>query len=116
MIAPSPDAPDRNTWRLLLGPALRVVDSLRDNGYGQLDFRLGGGTVLMFRFDHRISKDIGIFTYDARALSFLSPRLYEIAAQETDDYEEQANTVYRAARKEAATANPELDEALKGGW
>ncbi len=84
---------DRDTWRKLIGPALRVVDSLRDNGYGDLDFRLGGGTVLMFRFDHRISKDIDIFTYDAQALSFISPRLNEVAAREVVDYEEQANAV-----------------------
>ena len=75
--------PDADTWRRLIGPALRVVDSLRDSGYGELDFRLGGGTVLMFRFGHRISKDIDIFTYDAQALGLLSPRLNEIA--ETDE-------------------------------
>jgi hypothetical protein len=84
---------DKDTWRSLIVPALRVVDSLRDNGYGKLDFRLGGGTVLMFRFDHRISKDIDIFTYDAQALSFISPRLNDIAAREALDYEEQANAV-----------------------
>lgn len=83
---------DQNTWRLLMAPALRVVDSLRHNGYGEFDFRLGG-TVLMFRFDHRISKDIGIFTYDAQALSFISPRLNEVAAQELLSYDEQANAV-----------------------
>nr|WP_294543138.1 nucleotidyl transferase AbiEii/AbiGii toxin family protein [uncultured Rhodopila sp.] len=84
---------DRDTWRTLIGPALRVVDSLRHNGYGELDFHLGGGTVLMFRFDHRISKDLDIFTHDAQALSFISPRLNEVAAQEAVDYEEQANAV-----------------------
>jgi hypothetical protein len=84
---------DKDTWRTLIGPALRVIDSLRHTGYGELDFRLGGGTVLMFRFNHRISKDIDIFTYDAQALSFLSPRLNEIAAREAVDYEEQANAV-----------------------
>lgn len=50
--------PDKDTWRTLLASAPRIVDSLRTNGYGDLDFRLGGGTVLMFRFDHRVSKDI----------------------------------------------------------
>lgn len=84
---------DEHTWRKLMAPALRVVDSLRDNGYGDLDFRLGGGTVLMFRFGHRISKDIDIFTYDAQALSYLSPRLNEVAERESQGYEEQPNTV-----------------------
>ena len=85
--------PDRETWRLLLRPALRVVDSLHQHGYGRLDFRLGGGTVLMFRLDHRISKDIDLFTNDAQAIGFLSPRLNEVAAAEAQDYEEQANSV-----------------------
>ena len=85
---------DENTWRKLIGPALRVVDSLEEAGYGKLDFRLGGGTVLMFRFDHRISKDIDIFTHDAQALAYLSPRLNGIAERESPlGYEEQANAV-----------------------
>lgn len=84
---------DRNTWRALLAPALRVIDSLQVNGYGTLDFRLGGGTVLMFRFDHRISKDIDIFTYDAQALGFLTPRRNPVAEQVAASYEEHANVV-----------------------
>jgi hypothetical protein len=86
-------AVDGTTWRKLIGPALRVVDSLPKAGYGDLDFRLGGGTVLMFRFNHRISKDIDIFTYDAQALTYLSPRLNEVAEHESLGYEEQANAV-----------------------
>ncbi len=84
---------DKDTWRKLIVPALRVVDSLRGNGYGDLDFRLGGGTVLMFRFGHRVSKDIDIFTYDAQALAYLSPRLNEVADRESLNYEEHANFV-----------------------
>jgi hypothetical protein len=74
-------------------PALRVIDSLVDNGYGQLAFRLGGGTVLMFRFDHRISKDIDVFTDDAQALSYLSPRLNDLTAAAAAQYEEHPNVV-----------------------
>lgn len=83
----------RETWKSLMRPALRVVDSLRVAGYGELDFRLGGGTVLMFRFDHRISKDIDLFTDDAQALGFLSPRLNDVSAALVSDYQEQANSV-----------------------
>ncbi len=85
--------PDRDTWRDLLRPALRVIDSLKSNGYGALDFRLGGGTVLMFRFDHRVSKDIDVFIDDAQALGFISPRLNEVASREADAYQEQANSL-----------------------
>ena len=93
MPAPTDRTFDNDTWRKLIVPALRVVDSLRGNGYGELDFRLGGGTVLMFRFGHRVSKDIDIFTYDAQALAYLSPRLNAVAERESPDYEEQANFV-----------------------
>ena len=84
---------DQDTWRLIMASAPRVVDSLRHNGYGKLEFRLGGGTVLMFRFDHRVSKHIDIFTYDAQALSFSSPRLNKVAARGSLTYEDQANTL-----------------------
>ena len=88
-----PNSVHRDTWRLLLAPALTVIDSLQTNGYGALDFRLGGGTVLMFRFDHRISKDVDVFTYDAQALSYISPRLNEVSEGIARMYEEHANVV-----------------------
>lgn len=91
--------PDENTWRKLMVPALLVIDSLRDS-YGVLDFRLGGGTVLMLRFGHRISKDIDIFTHDAQALSYITPRLNEAAERVATAYEEQAN-VAKLLRPEA---------------
>ena len=81
------------TWRGLLSTALQVIESLQGAGYGRLAFRLGGGTVLMFRLHHRISNDIDLFIDDAQALSFLSPRLNETAAALTSDYQEQANAV-----------------------
>ena len=84
--------PDRDTWRGLMRVALRVIDSIRPT-YGPLDFRLGGGTVLMFRFDHRISKDIDIFMHDAQALSYLTPRLNEAVEKIVDEYQEHANFV-----------------------
>jgi len=85
--------PNRDTWLKLIGPALRIVDSLRHNGYGELNFRLGGGTVLMFRFDRRISKGIDLFTNDAQALGYISPRLNDVAAYGILDYQEQANAL-----------------------
>ena len=86
-------AADANTWSTLLSPALRLIDSLDAAGYGRLDFRLGGGTALMFALQHRISKDIDIFFDDAQALGFLSPRLNETAAALARDYAEQGNSL-----------------------
>lgn len=74
-------------------PALRIIRSLEANGYGKLDYSLGGGTVLMLRFDHRVSKDIDVFTYDAQAIGFVTPRLNEVAEQVAVEYEEQSNFV-----------------------
>lgn len=83
----------KDDWRPLMRQALRVVDSLVDRGYGHLDFRFGGGTVLMLRFDHRLSRDIDLFFDDAQALGFLSPRLNPIAETVARRYQEQANSV-----------------------
>ena len=54
---------------------------------------MGGGTVLMLRFRHRLSKDIDWFGYDAQWLSLLTPRLNETAAGIAQDYAEQANAI-----------------------
>ena len=86
-------AADANTWSTLLSPALRLIDGLGAAGYGRLDFRLGGGTALMFALQHRISKDIDIFFDDAQALGFLSPRLNGTAAALGRDYAEQGNSL-----------------------
>ena len=84
--------PTTETWRSLLAAAMRIVASVKD-GYGPLDIRMGGGTVLMFRFGHRVSKDIDLFIHDAQALAYLSPRLNDAAAQGILDYQEQANAI-----------------------
>ena len=72
-------------------PALKIVDSLETNGYGEPDFRIGGGTVLMFRFDQRTGKDIDIFTHGARTLSYISLRLNVVAERKSRGYEKQPN-------------------------
>jgi hypothetical protein len=77
----------------LLPEAPRIIDSLQGNGYGTLDFRLGGGMVLIFRFDHRVSKDIDVFIHDAQALGFLSPHLNDVAGMGLLEYQEQANAL-----------------------
>lgn len=93
MARPAVAAPTPDTWRGLLPAALRIVEGLRDNGYGPLDMRMGGGTVLMFRFGHRVSKDIDLFIHDAQALACLSPRLNEAAGHGVLEYREQANAI-----------------------
>jgi hypothetical protein len=52
-----------------------------------------GGAVLMFRFEHRLSKDIDFFMYDVQRLSLLTPRLNDTTAAMTKKYLEQANGI-----------------------
>lgn len=49
-------------WQALLPRALVLIEEIRRHG-GVIDpfWTLGGGTVLMFRHRHRLSKDIDIF-------------------------------------------------------
>lgn len=43
----------------------------------------------MFRYSHRLSKDIDIFVPDPQYLGFVTPRLGDTAADLTEDYTEQ---------------------------
>lgn len=54
----------QGTWQSLLQNALVLVDEIRRHG-GRADpfFTFGGGTVLMLRYQHRLSKDIDTLTY-----------------------------------------------------
>ena len=76
-------------WEVLLYRAMRLVEDIRIHG-GLADpfWTLGGGTVLMFRYAHRLSKDIDIFVPDPQYLGFVTPRLSDTAASLTEDYTE----------------------------
>jgi hypothetical protein len=82
-----------NAWSAIIASAYALFDDLARKGYENPPFSLGGGTVLMFRFKHRLSKDIDFFGYDAQWLSLVSPRLNETAAAMASNYVEQANGV-----------------------
>ncbi len=75
----------------MLSFALAIFDDLRARGFGAPDVVLGGGTVLMMRLHHRLSKDIDLFLHDAQWLGFLTPRLNEQVTARS--YSEQANSV-----------------------
>jgi hypothetical protein len=52
-------------WSSLLQHAFTILDDLKQHGGIQNPFwTLGGGTVLMLRHQHRLSKDIDIFVPD----------------------------------------------------
>jgi hypothetical protein len=69
-------AEDRlRAWEVLLARALEIIDSLGASGITLEDWSFGGGTVLMLRHRHRISKDVDIFVSDPQYLAYLTPRL-----------------------------------------
>lgn len=83
----------RDSWKQILRSAVAIFDDLEKKGLGSPDVVIGGGTVLMFRFEHRLSKDIDFFIHDVQWLSLLTPRLNETTAAMVTDYVEQANGI-----------------------
>jgi len=84
---------DENGWKGLLASALSILDDLERRGIGAPDVSLGGGTVLMMRYRHRLSKDVDLFLHDAQWLAYITPRLNDKVAAMARDYSEQANSV-----------------------
>ena len=85
--------PTPETWLQIIASAYELFDDAVAKGFGDPPFSLGGGTVLMLRFKHRLSKDIDLFGYDAQWLSVFSPRLNDRAAMLAASYTEQSNTI-----------------------
>lgn len=67
-------------WQRLFKHALRLIDEIREHGgVAEPFFTFGGGTVLMLRHFHRLSKDIDFFVPDPQSLGYVSPRLSDVA-------------------------------------
>jgi len=81
----------RDSWKQILASAVTIFDDLESKGFGSPDVVIGGGTVLMFRFEHRLSKDIDFFMHDVQWLSLLTPRLNDTTAAMTTNYLEQGS-------------------------
>jgi hypothetical protein len=81
----------RDSWKQILASAVSILDDLQQRQPGSPDVVMGGGTVLMFRFEHRLSKDIDFFMHDVQWLSMLTPRLNDTTAAMVTRYVEQAN-------------------------
>ena len=110
------------TWKVLLGHALSLIDDVLQHGTKDLYWTFGGGTVLMLRHNHRFSKDIDIFVPDPQALGFVTPRLSSHAESLTSDYTEAANFVklflpegeIDFVASQNLTDNPYVEEELLG--
>ena len=87
-------AEDRvNAWEILFRRALEIVDSVAASGTRFDDWSFGGGTVLMRRYRHRVSKDVDFFVPDPQYLGYVSPRLNDTADSLTSKYLETAISV-----------------------
>lgn len=80
-------------WEVLFERAMQIVDSVATSGQRFDNWSFGGGTVLMRRFHHRISKDVDIFVPDPQYLGFVSPRLNDVAEEISSSYLETAISV-----------------------
>ncbi len=81
------------SWEILFQRALILIDDARTKGIPVDDWTFGGGTVLMRRHRHRLSKDVDIFINDPQFIGYLSPRLSPVAESLTTDYSEDINFV-----------------------
>ena len=80
-------------WKSLLEKAYGLMDSVVSDGFTLPRWSLGGGTVLMFYFAHRKSKDIDIFVPDPQFLGYVNPRIGGRGEDITSDYKDAADYV-----------------------
>lgn len=88
-------------WESLFDKGMAALDSLSP-ALPAPDWTMGGGTVLMFKYRHRLSQDVDIFLTDAQYLTALSPRL--------NDKVEDLTTRYREDSQHVKLIFPELGE------
>jgi len=80
-------------WEKLFGHALSILDESVAAGAPEGGWSFGGGTVLMRRYRHRVSRDVDIFVPDPQWLGYVTPRLNTKAESLTPEYVEQATFV-----------------------
>lgn len=61
----------KGVWQELLRHAYTLIDEIDQHGSKDPLWTLGGGTVLMLRYGHRLSKDIDLFVPDPQYLGFV---------------------------------------------
>jgi predicted nucleotidyltransferase component of viral defense system len=114
----TPDKLPDGVWTQLLPYALRMVDEITKFGIKDPFWTFGGGTVLMLRHQHRLSKDIDIFVPDPQYLGFVSPRLSDVAEEISHDYVE-GNGFVKLIRPEGEidfVASPNLTDQPFENW
>jgi len=104
-------------WEKLFPRALALIDEIsRHGGIADPFWTFGGGTVLMFRYHHRLSKDIDIFVPDPQYLGFVTPRLSDTAADLTQDYTEQPGAFVKLQFEEGEIDFVAAPNLLADAW
>lgn len=112
-----PAALPSGAWEALFPRALTLIAEVRTHGGVDDPFwTLGGGTVLMFRYHHRLSKDIDIFVPDPQYLGFVSPRLSDVAAALTEDYTEASDAFVKLQFEEGEVDFVAAPNLLDDAW
>jgi len=82
-------ADDRlRAWEKLFSHVLSLLDESVATGAPESGWSFGGGTVLMRRYRHRVSRDVDIFVPDPQWLGYLTPRLNAKAESLAPEYVE----------------------------
>lgn len=71
-------------WEKLARRAFKLLDGVGPD----VPWTMGGGTVLMLRHNHRLSRDVDIFFPDPQPLGHVNPRLGGLAEAMTSKFEE----------------------------
>ena len=79
-------------WAALFEAALTLTDHL-GTVIANPRWSFGGGTVIMLRLNHRLSRDIDLFVPDPQYLGHVTPRLCDVAETLTTEYVEAAEYV-----------------------
>ena len=112
-----PNALPSGAWELQLPRALTLIDDIgRYGGLRDPFWTFGGGTLLMFRCGHRMSKDIDIFVPDPQYLGFVTPRLSDTAADLTQDYIEMAGAFVKLQFEEGEIDFVAAPNLLQDAW
>jgi len=104
------------TWEKLLKKAISYIKSSPLNSKSKPLWSLGGGTVLMMEYRHRLSKDIDIFLPDPQLLGYFSPRLNNVIDADVEHYNEQAGyikLIYEDGEIDFIVAKPLLHKTCK---
>jgi len=112
------ELPD-GVWKALLPHALLIIEDIKNHGTPDPFWTFGGGTVLMFRYQHRLSKDIDIFVPDPQYLGFVTPRLSDVAAAVSTNYVEDQSSYVKLICSEGEidfVASPNLTDSPFEIW